>query len=91
MEEEAMSTPVQETTLCACPPPLTAASIGNLEYPEEPLTTAASVASGESPEPLPMALSVCSYEYPDLPRTNDSNISCEQTSVVCWMEQRMYV
>ena len=34
-EEEAMPIPVQETPLTTCPPPSTAASIANLEYPEE--------------------------------------------------------
>ena len=56
MGEEAMPVPVQETTLTTCPPPSTDASIANLEYPEEPLHTAASVASEEYLEPLPMAL-----------------------------------
>ena len=89
-EEETMPVPVQETPLTTCSPPSTAASIANLEYPEEPLPTAASVASEECLEPLPMALTVSSYECPDLPRTDDPNISPEQTSMVCCMEQCMY-
>ena len=86
-EVEVMAIPVQETPLTTCPPPSTAASIANLEYPEEPLPTAASVASEECLEPLPMALTVSSYECLDVPRTDDSNFSLEQTSVVCWVEQ----
>ena len=89
-EEEAMPTPVQETPLTACPPPSTAASIGNLEYLEEPLPTVASVASSEFPEMLLMVLTVFSYEYSDLPRADDSNISPEQTFEVCCMELIIY-
>ena len=83
MEEEAMPIPVQETPLTTCSPPSTAASIANLEYPEEPLPTAASVASEECPEPLPMAVTVFSYGCPDLPKTDDPNTLPGQTSVVC--------
>ena len=90
-EEEAMAIPVQETTLTTCSPPSTAASIANLEYPEEPLPTAASVASEEYLEPLPMANTESSHEYPDVPRTDDSNISPEKTSEVCWMGLCMYM
>ena len=87
-----MPTPVQETTLTTCPPPSTAASIANLEYPEVPLTTAASVASGECQEMLPMALTEFSYECPDLPRADDSNINPEQTYVVCvWSYVQYYI
>ena len=78
-----MPLPVQETPLTTCPPPSTAASIANLEYPEEPLPTASSVASGECLEPLPMAVTESSHEYPDVLKTDDSDISPEQTSVVC--------
>ena len=90
MEEEAMSVPVQETTQITCPPPSTATSIANLEYPEEPLPTAASVASGECPEMLPMALTESSHKYPDLPRADDPVISPEPDSLVCWMELCTY-
>ena len=45
MVEEKMAIPVQETTQTTCPPPSTAAFIANLEYLEDPLLTAASVAS----------------------------------------------
>ena len=83
MEEEAMPLPVQETTLTTCPPPSTAASIANLEYPEEPLPTAASVTSGKCLEPLPMAVTESSHECPDVLKQDDSDISPEQTSVVC--------
>ena len=86
-----MPVQVKETTLTTCPPPSTAASIANLEYPEEPLPTAASVASEECLEPLPMAVTVFSYGCPDLPRTDDPNTPPGQTSVVCCMEQCTYV
>ena len=91
MEEEAMPVPVQETPLTTCSPPSTAASIANLEYPEEPLPTATSVASEECLEPLLMAVTESSHECPDVPRTDDSNISPEQTSEVCCIKQCMFV
>ena len=83
MEEEAMAISLQETPLTTCPPPSTAASIANLEYPEEPLPTAASVASGKCLEPLPMAVTESSHECPDVLKPDDSDISPEQTPVVC--------
>ena len=83
METEAKPIPVQETTLTTCPPPSTAASIANLEHPEEPLSTAASVASEECLEPLPMALTESSQENPDVLKGGDSHISPKQTSEVC--------
>ena len=90
-EEEAMPIPVQETPLTTCPPPSTAASIANLEYPEEPLPTAASVASEECLEPLPMALTDSSHEYLDAVKVDNSRINPEQTPVVCvWSYVHMF-
>ena len=84
-EEEAICTPVQETplTTCSLVSPSTAVSIGNLEYPEEPLPTAAFVANVKCPEMLPMALTESFYECPDVLKAADSNISPEPDSVVC--------
>ena len=80
-----MPIPVQETPLTTCSPPIatTAASITNLKYPEEPLPTVASVTSGKCLEPLPMAVTESSHECPDVLKPDDSDISPEQTSVVC--------
>ena len=91
-EEEAIPTPVQETplTTCSLVSPLTAASTSNLEYPEEPLPTAAFVASEKCPEMLPMAVNESLHECPDLLKADDANIYPEPDSVVC-VDLCMYI
>ena len=88
-EEEAIPTPVQETTLTTCYLLLLliTASIANPDCLEEPLPIATSVASEKSSEPPLMALT----EYPDVAKVDVSNIPPEPDSLVCWMGLYMYI